>query len=116
VAFACTLREVSAECDASHTRGDVVRWDFSTHVCASSSWFRQLIDLDRMLEERHTLLCLQEMDLEVWEAILADELEHNLHPHDGQGLTVELDKAQAHMDRIDGESATEAERLSRQVM
>jgi hypothetical protein len=56
------------------------------------------------------------MDLEVREAILADELEHSLHPHDGQGLTVELDKAQARMDRIDSESATEAERLSRQVV
>jgi hypothetical protein len=110
------LREVSVECDASHTRGDAVRRDFSTHVCASSSWFRQLINLDPMLEERHTLLCLQEMDLEVQEVILAEELEHSLHPHDGQGLTMELDKAQAHVDKIDSESATEAERLSRQVV
>jgi hypothetical protein len=45
-----------------------------------------------MLEERHILHCLQEKDLEVWEVILVEELEHDLHPTDGRDLSAELDK------------------------
>jgi hypothetical protein len=56
------------------------------------------------------------MDLVVQEAILAEEPECNLRRPDRRNLLVELDKAHARMDRIDGERATEAERLSRQVM
>jgi hypothetical protein len=52
------------------------------------------------------------MDLEVQEAILVEELEHDLHPTDGRELSVELDKARTCADRIDGECATEAEQLS----
>jgi hypothetical protein len=50
--------------------------------------------------------------LEVWEAILAEELEHGLHPTNGKDLSTELDKAHARVDRIDSERATEAEQLS----
>jgi hypothetical protein len=53
------------------------------------------------------------MDLEVWEAILSMELECDLHPSDGRDLSVALDKAHARVNGIDGECATEAERLSR---
>jgi hypothetical protein len=56
------------------------------------------------------------MDLEVREAILVEELEHDLHPTDGWELSVELDKARTCVDRIDGERATEAEQLSQWVM
>jgi hypothetical protein len=52
------------------------------------------------------------MDLEVWEAILVEELERGLHPIDGWYLSAELDKAHACVDRIDGEHAAEAEQLS----
>jgi hypothetical protein len=49
-------------------------------------------------------------------AILAEELEHGLHPTDGRDLSVELDKARASMDRINGKRAAEAERLSQLVV
>jgi hypothetical protein len=51
------------------------------------------------------------MNLVVREAILAEELECNLHRPDRQNLSAELDKACARVDRIDGERATKAERL-----
>jgi hypothetical protein len=44
----------------------------------------------------------------VWEAILAEDLEHGMHPPNGQDLSAELDKARARVDRIDSECATEA--------
>jgi hypothetical protein len=47
--------------------------------------------------------------------ILAEELEHVLRPPDGWDLLAELDKACARADGIDGECATEAERLSPQA-
>jgi hypothetical protein len=48
--------------------------------------------------------------------ILAEELECGLHPTDGWDLSAELDKTRARVDRINGEHATEAERLSHLVM
>jgi hypothetical protein len=56
------------------------------------------------------------MDLEVREVILAEKLEHGLHPIDGQDQSVELDKACVHVDRIDGDRATEPEQLSQRLM
>jgi hypothetical protein len=50
------------------------------------------------------------MDLEVREAILAEELEHVPHPIDGRDISVELDKARERADGIDFEHAAEAER------
>jgi hypothetical protein len=52
----------------------------------------------------------------VREAILAEELKCSLHPPDGRQLSVELDKAYACTDRIDGERATKVKRLSWQVV
>jgi hypothetical protein len=82
---------VSAEHDASRTRTDTIRWGSSSQVCAFGSRSRYLTDLAQRLEERQTVLFLWEMDLEVWEAILAEE----------------LDMARVHMDMIDRERATE---------
>jgi hypothetical protein len=48
------------------------------------------------------------MDLEVWEAILVQELEHGQLPSNGRDRSTELHKARARMDRIDGEHAIEA--------
>jgi hypothetical protein len=48
--------------------------------------------------------------------MLAEELEHVPHPPNGQDLSMELDKARARADKIDGKHAAEAERLSWQVM
>jgi hypothetical protein len=94
-AFACMLGEVCVECNACHVCASAVQWDFFAQVHASSSRSKQLTDLARMLEERQILLSLQEMDLEVREAILAEELERNLHSSDGRDLSPELDKARA---------------------
>jgi hypothetical protein len=58
---------------------------------------------------------LQETDLEVWEAILAEELGRGLHPPNEQDPSVELDKVRAHVDQIADDRAAEAEWLSRQV-
>jgi hypothetical protein len=85
-------------------------------VHASSSQSKKLTDLGRTLEECQIILCLQEVDLEVQEAILAEELERGLHPTDEQDLSVELEKACARVDRINGECAIEAEQLSWWVM
>jgi hypothetical protein len=43
-----------------------------------------------MLEEHQILFCLQEMDMEVQEAILMDEEARSLRPFDGRDLLVEL--------------------------
>jgi hypothetical protein len=52
----------------------------------------------------------------VREVTLAEELERGLHPPNVWDLSMELDKARSCVDRIDGEHAAEAERLSQQVM
>jgi hypothetical protein len=51
------------------------------------------------LEERKSLLCLQETDLEVREAILVEELERGLHPSARWDLLVELEKARTCVNR-----------------
>jgi hypothetical protein len=66
------------------------------------------INLNRMLEERHILLCLLEMDLEVQEAMLVEEQARGLHPFDGRDLSMELEGLHAHVDGVEGERATEA--------
>jgi hypothetical protein len=77
-------------------------------VPPSSSWSKQLSYLGWTLEERQTLLCLQETGLEVQEVILAEELERNLHPPGRRDLSMKLDKACICMDWIDDERASEA--------
>jgi hypothetical protein len=79
--------------DASRVRVDVIRWDYSAQVSASSSQSGWLKALSRMQEEHEALLCLQEMDLEVHEALLAEELERGLHPPNGRDLPAELNEA-----------------------
>jgi hypothetical protein len=103
--------EVRTECEARSAHADAIERDFFTQAHASNSRCKQLTDLDRTLEECQILFRQQEMDLEVWEAILAKELEHGLHPTDGRDWSVELDKARTRVDRIDGERAAEAEQL-----
>jgi hypothetical protein len=68
-----------------------------------------------MMEERAALLGLQETDMEVRKVILADKLEHGLHPPDGLDPSAELDKVCVCVDRITDDRATKAERLSQQV-
>jgi hypothetical protein len=66
------------------------------------------INLNWMLEERHILLCLLEMDLEVQEAMLVEEQVRGLHPFDGRDLLVELEGLRAHVDGVEAECTTEA--------
>jgi hypothetical protein len=49
---------------------------------------------------------MQKTDLEMWEVILAEELEHGLHPPDGRDLSTELDKAHTWMDKTTSDHAT----------
>jgi hypothetical protein len=49
------------------------------------------------------------MDMEVREVILVEELEHVLHPPNGQDLLAELDKARACMDWTANDHAVKAE-------
>jgi hypothetical protein len=73
--FAHALEELRAEHDASRACMDDIWQNFPTQVCASSSRSSQLTDLGRMMEECQTLPYQREIDLEVWEVILAEELE-----------------------------------------
>jgi hypothetical protein len=48
--------------------------------------------------------------------MLVEELARGLHPFDGWDLLVKLEVIHTHMDRIEGECATEARQLSQLVM
>jgi hypothetical protein len=48
------------------------------------------------------------MDMEVGEAILAEEQERGLHPPDERDLSVKPDETRVRVDRINGECAAEA--------
>jgi hypothetical protein len=48
------------------------------------------------------------VDLEVWEAILAEEQEYNLCPINGWDLSSEQDMVHMRVDRINDECAIEA--------
>jgi hypothetical protein len=67
------------------------------------SQFKQLISLNRVLEECQILLCLQETDMEVREAMLAEEQVCDLHPHDRRDLSTGLEGIHARVDQIRGE-------------
>jgi hypothetical protein len=82
----------------------------------SSSRSEQLINLNQTLEECQILLCLQEIDLEVQEAMLVEEQARGLHPFDERDLPVELKEIRKHMDEIEGEHTAEAGQLSQLVM
>jgi hypothetical protein len=77
-------------------------------VSTSSSQSERRKALCQTLDECVILLALQEMDLGLREAILAEELECGLrHPH-GRYLPTELDETRARVHRIAGDRATEA--------
>jgi hypothetical protein len=85
-------------------------------VSASSSQSEWHKALRRTLDERATLLGLQEMDLGLHEAILAKELERGLCHPDGCDLPVELDETRARVRGIVDDRATKAGQLSRQLI
>jgi hypothetical protein len=47
------------ERDFGHVRAEAVQQHFFALACMSSSWSKQLTDLNRTLEEYHIHLCLQ---------------------------------------------------------
>jgi hypothetical protein len=100
MAFACVLRDASAEHDTSHARADAIQRDYSTQLSVYSSQSEWRRALGRTLDECAALLGLEEIDLEVHEVILAEDLECSLHPSDGQDLSAELKKACACVDMI----------------
>jgi hypothetical protein len=83
VAFRCALGEACIEHDVERAQAESVLWDFLAWEHTSSSQSKQLHHLSRTSKERWILLCLQEMDLEVQEVILAEEQAHGLHPFNG---------------------------------
>jgi hypothetical protein len=111
--FTRVLGEACMGHDASSTHAGATRRDYLTQASASSSQYEWHKALRWTLDERVTLLCLQEIDLRVCEVILADELEHGQRHHDGHDLPVELDDAHAQVHGIADDQATEAGWLSR---
>jgi hypothetical protein len=115
-AFKCSLGKVCTKCDAKRVWDEAIQQDFLARTHASSVRYKQLNNLRRTLEERQTFLCLQEMDLEVQEVILAKEQTCILHHFDGRDLSVELEEIHVHVDGIGGERAAEAGQLSHLVV
>jgi hypothetical protein len=107
---------VRLERDASHVQVMAAQQDYLAQTHAFSSLSKQLIGLSRALEDRQILLCLQEMDLEVREVMLAEEQACGLHPHNGRDLSVEIEGISARVNGIGGECATEAGQPSQLVM
>jgi hypothetical protein len=110
--FTHALREGSIECDTSHARAATTLRDYSAQVSASSSQSECLKAFSQRLVECMALLGLQETDPEVSKAILAEELEHGVHPPDGQDQLARLDKVRAHVDQITEDHVIEGEQLS----
>jgi hypothetical protein len=93
-----------------------VQRDYLTQVSASKSQSKWRKALRLMLDERATLLGLQEMDLGVHEAILVKELERSLHHPDWRDMPVELDKTHAWVHGIADDRAAKAGRMLRRLV
>jgi hypothetical protein len=69
-----------------------------------------------MLEECQILLSLQESNLEVHEAKLAEEQARGMHPIDGRDLLAELEKLRMRVAGVEDKHSTEAGKLLMLVM
>jgi hypothetical protein len=107
------LGEARTGCDASRAHGGAIQCDYLAQVSTSSSQSECRKELHQTLDERTNLLGLQEMDLGVHEAILAEELEHSLCHPDGCNLLAELDETRAWVHGIADDQGTKVRRLSR---
>jgi hypothetical protein len=94
---------VRIECDTKRVQAEAAQHDFLAMTCASSSKSKQLINLSQTLEECQILLYLQEMDLEVQVAILAEEQARGPTSIQWAGLLVEIEEIHAHVDRVEAE-------------
>jgi hypothetical protein len=115
-AFEEILGKACMERDAEHTQAKVVQQDYFAWTCAFTSNSRYSINFNQMLEECQILLSLQEMDVEVWEAMLAEEQECGLHSFDGQDVSTELEEIHVCVARVEDECAAEVRKLSKLVM
>jgi hypothetical protein len=93
---------VRIECDTKRVQAEAAQHDFLAMTCAFSSK-KQLINLSQTLEECQILLYLQEMDLEVQQAILAEEQARGPTSIQWAGLLVEIEEIHAHVDRVEAE-------------
>jgi hypothetical protein len=67
------LGRVRMEHDVRRIQDEAALQDYLARTHAFSFWSKQLINLNRMLEEHQILLYLQEKDLEVQELMLVEE-------------------------------------------
>jgi hypothetical protein len=112
-AFSHALEEARAGSDTSCAHAGAAQQDYLTLVSASSSQPKRHKALRRTLDERATLLGLQEMNLVVCEVTLSEELESGLCHPNRHDLLAKLDETRARVHGIAGNQAAEAGRLSR---
>jgi hypothetical protein len=103
MASARALGETCEVHDARRAHEGAVWRDYLTQVSVSSSQFERCKALYQTLYEHAILLGLQEIDLGVREAILAEELERGLRHPDGRDLPTGLDKTCARVHEIAGD-------------
>jgi hypothetical protein len=111
----CALERVCLERDAERVQAETTQQNYHAKMRASGSRSKHSINLNRTLEERQVLLCLQETDLEVQEVMLAEEQACDLHPFNRRGLSAEEEGLHTCMDEVEGERATEVGQLSQLV-
>jgi hypothetical protein len=80
------------------------------HPFIANCW--RSLNFNQILEERQTLLSLQETDLEKQEEKLMEEHAHDLHSFDGRDLSTGLDELCLCMAGIEDKHATEVVGLS----
>jgi hypothetical protein len=95
---------------------DVERTQAEGRTCAFMSGSKHSINFSQMMEERQILLSLQETDLEVPEAKLAEEQACVLHSFDGWDLLAELEELHACMAMVVDEHAINAGELLQLVL
>jgi hypothetical protein len=69
----CTLGRVYMEHDTERAWAEAIQQDYLARTCAFTASYQCYFNFDRILDERQTLLSLQEMDLERWEEKLMEE-------------------------------------------
>jgi hypothetical protein len=87
------------ERDTEHAQVEAAWQDYLARSCTFTSSSKHSIKFNRMLEERHILFFLQEIDLEWREAKLAEEA-RGPHSFIGQDLLAELKELRVHVARV----------------
>jgi hypothetical protein len=116
VAFEHVLGRVHMEHDAEHTRAEAIRQDYVARTHDFTASCRRSFSFDQILEERRTLLSVQDINLERREEKLMEEQAHGLRSFDGRELSVGLEELHLRLAMIEDERVTEAVRLSQLVI